>query len=833
MKTKTQARTAPAAALRRVAVVAAVLLTLCLVFMMPVGAEEIPDAKVMELTKDEFFATIKDADMISAEDFETGKVFVLQFSVPDIEENSAEEEEHMATWGNWYVDFVLKTNVPLVLGDDEDAEGERANPQGYLIGNYGSFGWLKVPSVNFPYGSIENIPFPGNSYEPIVSTLLPLNYGFIYDGVGTFLCAMYVSEEFLNENENFVATLELRMADPSIFGGDTFNGADDTHRKLFADQSIRVGKSYRFSQDWSITYEGWPEGVENPNPVSYNASTEEFELVVPDRGEDYYFVGWYNTTTTDVDADNADGPHASITISGLTNIGNLKYTPVWIDRHTVTFDNGEETSSYKINDGERVTLPENPTKEGHTFAGWYLGKILYDFATPVTKDITLTAEWKENGEPVEVAPSVSATITVSDEQISITPVESTTTNVKLSEDKETVTITDASTGVKMEIQFEGSATENGNTILGKVDSVSVTYPEAPAESEKEINQQVVFTMETAMTELPKIDSKIKQEVSEAVKQEQKANVLAMITATHTDLPSINNNIKEVTVTFKIPVTAVDSDSILYVLHVDTEGQLKENGKYPVTLGEPIDGYYVITISGSGFSSYVLVEEEPAEEEIINDNTGGSATDTGSGNYQYYPRSVPTDGIVDFGTSKVVTGMELPAGSDGTVTLNIKPTFTMPENGFYAFEIDAPGYNLDAKINGGLSFQIPVADLEAAGWTAEDIVLFHGTVGEDGKIVWEALPTNLVKNENGVAYYKAAINGCSPFYIGFVKDGSVVNTEAVGPTVPETPEQPVTPDEPEILPPVEEPTEEPETPASPAPILAVLAGLGAVVALRRK
>ena len=39
MKTKTQVRTASAVALRRVAAVTAVLLTLCLVFMMPVGAE--------------------------------------------------------------------------------------------------------------------------------------------------------------------------------------------------------------------------------------------------------------------------------------------------------------------------------------------------------------------------------------------------------------------------------------------------------------------------------------------------------------------------------------------------------------------------------------------------------------------------------------------------------------------------------------------------------------------------------------------------------------------------------------------------------------------------
>ena len=246
----------------------------------------------------------------------------------------------------------------------------------------------------------------------------------------------------------------------------------------------------------------------------------------------------------------------------------------------------------------------------------------------------------------------------------------------------------------------------------------------------------------------------------------------------------------------------------------------------------------ITLSNESIEEIVIsvsfTVSEPGNDDSGESPSGtvnsGGGKDTGSGNYQYYPRDVPTNGIVDFGTSKVVTGMELPAGSSGKVTLNIKPTFAMPENGFYAFEIDAPGYNLDAKINGGLSFQIPVADLEAAGWTAEDIVLFHGTVGEDGKITWEALPTNLVKNENGVASYKAAINGCSPFYIGFVKDGSVVNTEVVDPVTPPT-EEPDVPGE--DLPDIPGVQDEPEEPSSPAPILAVLAGLGAAVVLRRK
>ena len=328
--------------------------------------------------------------------------------------------------------------------------------------------------------------------------------------------------------------------------------------------------------------------------------------------------------------------------------------------------------------------------------------------------------------------------------------------------------------------------------------------------------------------LPVIDASIREEVIEQVDEKSTApvTILAMITAVGEDK---NTNIKgsdekAIAITFKVPASAVTDKNMLRAYHVVAGNP--EALPNPIVSG-PEEGFYTITIYGSSFSSYVLVEEEPQQY------TGGSATDTGSGNYQYYPRSVPTDGIVDFGTSKVITGMELPAGSDGTVTLNIKPTFSMPENGFYAFEIDAPGYNTDAKINGGLSFQIPVADLEAAGWTAEDIVLFHGTVGEDGKITWEALPTNLVKNENGVAYYKAAINSCSPFYIGFVKDGSVVNTEVVDPVTPETPETSVTPDEPEVLPPVDEP-ETPEQPTeSPAPILAVLAGLGAAVVLRRK
>ena len=566
-------------------------------------------------------------------------------------------------------------------------------------------------------------------------------------------------------------------------------------------------------------------GTPTPSPQILPSGVKAAKPIDPTNGEKI-FAGWYLGDTK---------------YDFTTPVtGNIELTAKWnTKQHTITFntDGGSAIPPIKQDSGTAVTAPADPTREGYTFAGWYLGDTKYDFTAKVTQDITLKAKWNENpktGEGVEVKPTISVDITVDSDGKTATipaPAVDSSTTVELSDTKDTATVTDKSTGVQMKITFSGEAAQDSTGITGSVSSVEVMYPEASAETDGEVDikQEVNFVMGTATDKLPTIDSKKDNTVVEKVeKQNQRANVLAMITA-RDNLEEINKNIKEVKITFTVPASLISNQNNLQGYHVDDDSNTVT--AVPTRYDSTVEGghKYIIT-SELGFSSYVLVEEEPQK-------SSGGAVDTGSGNYQYYPRSVPADGIVDFGTSRVVTGMELPAGSDGTVTLNIKPTFTMPENGFYAFEIDAPGYNLDAKINGGLSFQIPTADLEAAGFTAEDIVLFHGTVAEDGTIVWEALPTNLVRSENGVAYYKASVSACSPFYIGFVKDGSVVNTEAVEPTVPETPETPetpVTPDEPEILPPIDPVVPEtPEQPESPAPILAVLAGLGAVVVLRRK
>ena len=450
--------------------------------------------------------------------------------------------------------------------------------------------------------------------------------------------------------------------------------------------------------------------------------------------------------------------------------------------------------------------------------------------------------------PTDVNPSIN--VEMSDDGMTITP-SGTTTAVEVAEEdlkdfkdlgieaERIVGITATNDMSVLLLITEATVNDDDGSVTRYEGSeVIATYVPMNSVTAEDITDSVSVALIIGMDKpdtstLPTFSGAFTEEVASAVETENKDyKPLSMITATD-KVNEINDNLaddkKSIGISFTISNDLYHQYKGKFIaLHVK-DGKVIGTLQVEATKDEDT-GYWSLEFYGDSFSSYVLAADTTPSNL---GNTGGSAVDTGSGNYQYYPRDVPTNGIVDFGTSKVVTGMELPAGSSGKVTLNIKPTFAMPENGFYAFEIDAPGYNTDAKINGGLSFQIPVADLEAAGWTAEDIVLFHGTVAEDGKIVWEALPTNLVKNENGVAYYKAAINSCSPFYIGFVKDGSVVNTEVVDPVTPETPETPVTPDEPEVLPPVDEP-ETPEQPTeSPAPILAVLAGLGAAAVLRRK
>ena len=86
---------------------------------------------------------------------------------------------------------------------------------------------------------------------------------------------------------------------------------------------------------------------------------------------------------------------------------------------TVTFNSngGSAVASQTVKSSATATKPTNPTRSGYTFAGWYTDNekftTKYDFATPVTKNITLYAKWNTNYVPYY--PPVPPTVKIEDD----------------------------------------------------------------------------------------------------------------------------------------------------------------------------------------------------------------------------------------------------------------------------------------------------------------------------------------------------------------------------------------------------------------------------------
>ena len=78
---------------------------------------------------------------------------------------------------------------------------------------------------------------------------------------------------------------------------------------------------------------------------------------------------------------------------------NLILMAEWEDAktYTVTFDTdgGSKVEVQYVAEGDKIQVPKNPQKEGQLFDCWLDGKDEWNFERyPVTKNITLKAQWK-------------------------------------------------------------------------------------------------------------------------------------------------------------------------------------------------------------------------------------------------------------------------------------------------------------------------------------------------------------------------------------------------------------------------------------------------------
>ena len=109
----------------------------------------------------------------------------------------------------------------------------------------------------------------------------------------------------------------------------------------------------------------------------------------------YTFGGWYKESTFE----NAWIFANEVVTSNITLYAKWNKIEDPQGDHIVTFntDGGSNVESQQVPHGYKVTKPADPTKEGHTFLGWYVGEDAWNFlGYPVTEDMTLTAKWSIN-----------------------------------------------------------------------------------------------------------------------------------------------------------------------------------------------------------------------------------------------------------------------------------------------------------------------------------------------------------------------------------------------------------------------------------------------------
>ena len=109
--------------------------------------------------------------------------------------------------------------------------------------------------------------------------------------------------------------------------------------------------------------------------------------------EGHTFTGWH----TDPNANENNTYDFSTPVTGKLTL----YAAWKIDTYEVTFDSqgGTAVAATTVDHGKIVGEPAQPTREGYGFAGWFTDKQAttgYDFATPVTGNLTLYAGWTLN-----------------------------------------------------------------------------------------------------------------------------------------------------------------------------------------------------------------------------------------------------------------------------------------------------------------------------------------------------------------------------------------------------------------------------------------------------
>lgn len=212
---------------------------------------------------------------------------------------------------------------------------------------------------------------------------------------------------------------------------------------------------WNVGEDQSIYFDILVDGVLVNQYVIYSDWLRGFYTVayIPTAGE-------HTVTVRITDMPGVPGSNKNYEVAlGVCNIiVNEAYVPV--PTYTVTFAGEGVTLSPKTaQENTTIAKPADPERDGYIFEGWLLDGELYDFTTPITADITLTASWIED----TTAPS-TYTVTFVDGTGAVIATQSV-------EAGENATLPEASEGVYVYSPVDAlyNITENKTVVLSILD----------------------------------------------------------------------------------------------------------------------------------------------------------------------------------------------------------------------------------------------------------------------------------------------------------------------------------------------------------------------------
>ena len=144
-------------------------------------------------------------------------------------------------------------------------------------------------------------------------------------------------------------------------------------------------------QTYTVYVDAQKGGSASGGATDLAADTEVTVTAKADKG--YTFAGWYDAVTEKNVSDKAEYTFQVTENTALRAYFTKNNDPE--ETHTVTLIVGDNETKQTVNDRETAEKPEDPTKAGHRFDGWFKdgSEEEFNFEQPITEDVTLTAKF--------------------------------------------------------------------------------------------------------------------------------------------------------------------------------------------------------------------------------------------------------------------------------------------------------------------------------------------------------------------------------------------------------------------------------------------------------